>query len=318
MRGAAMVVGLAAVLAVSGQAADKRKDPSQIGKRDVGKGVNFYSPEKEIALGRQLAQEVVRQAKLSEDPILTEYVNRMGQNLVRNSDAKYPFTFQVIESDQPNAFALPGGYVFVHTGLIKMADEEAELAGAMAHEIAHVAARHMTRQATRAEMLNLGTLPLILLGGWPGYGARQAADAAFPLSLLSFSRRYESEADSLGLQYMYAAGYDPTCAVTLFEKLESLNRKKPGTIGRLFATHPPDGVRLEQVQRQIQTILPARSEYVVNTSAYVEARERLFRDQPKTRGGAQDGPRLRTRPAEPGDPADPEARPTIRRRDLVE
>jgi predicted Zn-dependent protease len=301
---------------------DKKKDPSQIGNRDVGKGINFYSIEREMMLGKQLAEEVARQAKIVDDPIISEYINRIGQNLVRNSDAKVPFTFQVIESDQPNAFALPGGFVFVHTGLIKMADEEAELAGAMAHEIAHVAARHMTRQATKSQIANIATIPLsVILGGWGGYAARQASSMAIPMGFLSFSRHDESEADFLGVQYMYAAGYDPTSSVTLFEKLESLEKRKPGTISKVFSTHPPEGVRLEKVQQEIQTVLPARPEYVVNTSEYNDVRDRLFRLQARKKAEEKDArPRLRTVPGRstPADAPEGDDRPTIRRREWVE
>jgi predicted Zn-dependent protease len=256
---------------------DKKKDPSQIGSRDVGKGINFYSLEKEIALGKQLAQEVARQAKISDDAIVSEYVNRVGQNLVRNSDAKVPFTFQVIEADDLNAFALPGGYVFVNTGLIEMAEEESEFAGALAHEIAHVAARHMTRQATKSELANLISIPLsVLLGGLPGYAVRQGMQVAVPMTFLSFSRKDESEADYLGLQYMYAAGYDPGGVISIFERMAALNRKKPGTVSRLFSTHPMDQDRIRKAQQEIQEILPARDEYVVSTSEYREMRERVF------------------------------------------
>src|SRR5215469_1869207 len=251
----ALVVCLVAAAAL---ADDKKKDPSQIGNRDVGKGINFYSLEKEIALGKQLAEEVARQAKLIDDPLISEYVNRMGQNLVRNSDAKVPFTFRVIESDVPNAFSLPGGFVFVNTGLIQLAEEEDELAGSVAHEIAHVAARHITRQATKSEITNLLTIPLsVLLGGWTGYAVRQGAGVAVPMTFLSFSRRDESEADYLGLQYMYASGYDPTGIIAIFEKLDALNRQKPGAVGRLFSTHPLDSDRIQKAQEEIQKILPA-------------------------------------------------------------
>ncbi len=268
---------LAFLLAGSSVAADKKKDLHAIGNRDVGKGINFYSVEKEIALGKQLAQEVERQAKLAEDPLITEYVNRVGQNLVRNSDAKVPFTFKVIESDAPNAFALPGGYVFVNTGLIEIAEEEDEFAGAIAHEVAHVAARHMTKQATRSEIANLATIPLsVLLGGWAGLVVRQGASVAVPVTFLSFSRSDEAEADYLGLQYVYAAGYDPTGIVSIFEKLDALNRRKPGSVARLLATHPLETERIQKAEKEIQEILPGRAEYVVTTSEYQQMRERVF------------------------------------------
>jgi beta-barrel assembly-enhancing protease len=275
-----MRTGFAVILAIaisgSGVCAQKKKDdPQQIGNRDVGKGLNVYSIDREIALGRQLAQEVRRQAKILDDPIVTEYVNRLGQNLVRNSDAKVPFTFEVIDDDTPNAFALPGGFVFVHTGLIKIASEEDELAGAMAHEIAHVAARHMTRQATRTELANAFSIPLVLLGGgW----VRQGANVALPPALLSFTRAAEAEADYLGVQYMYSAGYDPNGAVSILEKLESLERRKQSMLARVFlATHPLEADRIDKTQKEIQRILPSRSEYIVNTSDYMDVRERVIR-----------------------------------------
>src|SRR5271165_3846906 len=254
-------VGVAILTLVGAGAAfgadPKKDDPSQIGNRDVSKGINFYSIEKEMALGRQLAQEVQRQVKLVDDPIVTEYVNRLGQNLVRNSDAKVPFQFQVIDGpSEVNAFALPGGYIFVYSGLIKMADEEDEFAGAIAHEIAHVAARHMTRQASKAQIANASTIPLsVLLGGWGGYAARQAARFAIPMTFLSFDRKDEAEADYLGVQYMYAAGYDPNGAISIFEKLEALQKTKPGAVARVLATHPTDAARINKTEEEIQKIL---------------------------------------------------------------
>jgi len=273
----AIVAVLSLALAASVEAQSKKNDPSQIGNRDVGKGINFYSVEKEIALGKQLAEEVARQAKIVDEPLISEYVNRLGQNLVRNSDAKVPFTFQVIDAEAPNAFALPGGFVFVNTGLIELAEEEDELAGAMAHEIAHVAARHMTRQATKSQITNLAALPLsVLLGGWIGVAVRQGASIAVPMTFLSFSRGAEAEADYLGLQYMYAAGYDPTAVISVFEKLDALNRRKPGTVSRLLATHPMDADRIRKAQKEIQEILPPRGQYVVDTSEYHDMRQRVF------------------------------------------
>ncbi len=274
----AMVVGVLAVLSLlagSAFAKGKKDDPEEIGDRNVGKGVNFYSLEKEIALGKQLAQEVQRQSKLVDDPIIAEYVNRVGQNLVRNSDAKVPFTIKVLDAEEVNAFALPGGFFFVNSGLILKAGNEAELAGVMAHEIAHVAARHGTRQATRGEIINLASIPLIFVGGLPGYAIRQGAGLAVPLGFLNFSRAFEREADYLGLQYLYKAGYDPTSFVDFFEKIQSLEKKKPGTLSKVFSTHPLTDDRIKSAQAEIQKILVAKPEYVVNTSEFNDVRNRL-------------------------------------------
>jgi predicted Zn-dependent protease len=271
------LLGLAAIflLSFSLVADNKKKDPDEIGNRDVGKGINFYSIEKEIALGKGLAQEVERQAKIIDDPVIAEYVNRVGQNLVRNSDAKVPFTIKVVDSEDVNAFALPGGFFFVNSGLILKAESEAELAGVMAHEIAHVAARHGTRQATRGEVMNLASIPLIFMGGWAGYGARQAASVLVPVGFLSFSRGFESEADMLGLQYMYKTGYDPGAFVDFFEKIQSLEKKKPGTMAKVFSTHPLTEDRIVTAQKNIQEMLKERPEYVVTTSEFNDVKTRL-------------------------------------------
>ena len=234
-----------ALVAPASFADDKKKDPDEIGNRDVGKGVNFYSLEKEIALGKQMAQEVERQAKIIDDPVIAEYVNRVGQNLVRNSDAKVPFTIKVLDSEEVNAFALPGGFFFVNSGLILKADNEAELAGVMAHEIAHVAARHGTRQATRGEIINIATIPLIFMGGWTGYAIRQGAGLAIPLGFLTFSRGFEREADMLGLEYMYKTGYDPDVVRRLLRKDRDAGEEEAGhhVEGLL---HPPHDGRPHQ------------------------------------------------------------------------
>lgn len=328
-RSAILVAGVAALglLAGGASAKDKKKDPDEIGNRDVGKGVNFYSLEKEIALGKQLAQEVEREAKIIDDPIIAEYVNRIGQNLVRNSDAKVPFTIKVLDSEEVNAFALPGGFFFVNSGLVLKADSESELAGVMAHEIAHVAARHGTRQATRGEIINLASIPLIFMGGWTGYAIRQGAGLAIPLGFLNFSRAFEREADYLGLQYLYKAGYDPTSFVDFFEKIQSMEKKKPGTVSKVFSTHPMTDDRIKAAQQEIQKILVAKPEYVVNTSEFndVKARLAMLHNRRKVDNDKDSNrPRLRRAPGsgtgtvdESGDDkqkTDQDERPTLKRR----
>jgi len=254
-----------------------KNDVNAIGNRKVGgRGLgDWYSLESEIRMGKQYAQEVEATSKLIRDPTITEYVNRIGQNLVRNSDAQVPFTIKVVDSDEVNAFALPGGFFYVNSGLILAADEESELAGVMAHEIAHVAARHATRQMTRAQWANIGTIPLIFVGGGIGYAVRSAAGLGLPLTFLSFSRGFESEADYLGLQYMYKAGYDPNAFVQFFEKLQAREKKKPGTLAKAFSTHPQTPDRISKSQDEIAKILPAKAQYVVTTSEFADVKTRL-------------------------------------------
>jgi len=320
----AAVTALALLVPQAGWAADKKKDPDEIGNRDVGRGLNIYSLEKEIAIGKELAQEVERQAKLIDDPVVSEYVNRVGQNLVRNSDAKVPFTIKVIDSEEVNAFALPGGFFFVYSGLLLKAESESELAGVMAHEIAHVAARHGTRQATRGTIANFATIPLIFMGGWAGYGVRQAASVLVPIGFLKFSRAFEAEADLLGLQYMYRTGYDPTAFVDFFEKIQTLEKRKPGTISQVFSSHPLTDDRIRTSQRNIQELLKARPEYVVNTSEFDNVRARLMAMENRHKIDDKDAnkPRLRKKPGtgttagdeSGGQKSDEEERPTLKRR----
>ena len=262
---------------------DKGKnDIDDIGNRNVGKAGSgksmgdWYSYDTEIKMGKQYAMMVESSARMIKDPIVTEYVNRIGQNLVRNSDAKVPFTIKVIDSDDINAFALPGGFFYVNSGLILAADDEAELAGVMAHEIAHVAARHATREMTRANYAQMATIPLIFVGNWGIYeAASMAIQIALPLTFMKFSRGFEGEADYLGLQYMYKAGYDPQAFISFFEKIKALEKTKPGALAKAFATHPQTPDRIEKSQEEIRAILPARPEYIVNTSEFNDVKARL-------------------------------------------
>jgi predicted Zn-dependent protease len=304
---------------------NSKEDVEAIGNRNVGKGVNLFSLEREIALGKQLAQEVERSSKLIDDPVVTEYVNRVGQNLVRNSDARVPFTIKVIDSDEVNAFALPGGFFYVNSGLILRAQEESELAGVMAHEISHVCARHGTKNATKGELMQLATIPLILLGpgGWAGYGLYEGLNLAIPVTYLKFSRDAEREADYLGIQYMYKTGYDPNSYVTFFERIQADEKRRPGTIPKVFSTHPPTPERIENTQKEIARILPARQEYIVTTSEFdtVKARLRNIMFSRKVNDNAPGKPTLRTKTEQskkqPGstDPSSTDDdRPTLKRR----
>jgi predicted Zn-dependent protease len=305
---------------------NSKEDVEAIGNRNVGKGINLFSLEREIALGKQLAQEVERSSKMIDDPVVTEYVNRVGQNLVRNSDARVPFTIKVIDSDEVNAFALPGGFFYVNSGLILRAQEEAELAGVMAHEISHVTARHGTKNASKGELMQLATIPLMLLGpgGWVGYGIYQGLNLALPLTFLKFSRDAEREADFLGLQYMYKAGYDPNAYVTFFERIQADEKRRPGTIPKVFSTHPPTPERIEAAQKEIARILPSKSEYIVTTSEFdsVKSRLRGIMFSRKATDNVAGKPTLRTKTEQSKTPpttTDPSStpdddRPTLKRR----
>jgi len=304
---------------------NSKEDVEAIGNRSVGKGVNLFSLEREISLGKGLAQEVERSSKLIDDPVVTEYVNRVGQNLVRNSDAKVPFTIKVIDSDEVNAFALPGGFFYVNSGLVLRAQEESELAGVMAHEIAHVAARHGTKNATKGELMQLASIPAMIFIPYSmaGYAMYQGLNLAIPLTFLKFSRDAEKEADFLGLQYMYKAGYDPNSYVTFFERIQADEKRRPGTIPKVFSTHPPTPDRIENTQKEIARILPAKQEYLVTTSEFdsVKSRLRNIMFSRKVTDNAPGKPTLRTKTEQSkkqpngNDPnSTDDDRPTLKRR----
>jgi predicted Zn-dependent protease len=299
------------------------RDLNAIGNRNVGcgRGVgNWYSIEKQVAMGKTYAQQVESTARMITDPVITEYVNRVGQNLVRNSDAQVPFTIKVVDDDSINAFALPGGFFYVNSGLILAADNEAELAGVMAHEIGHVAACHAARQQTRGELANLISLPLIFVGGGYGiYAAEQAASLALPAAFLKFSRGFEAQADYLGVEYMYKTGYDPQAFVSFFEKIEATEKKKPGALAKVFETHPPTPDRMEKAQQEISTILPPKDEYILDTSEFenVKARLAALENGRKILNKDKDKDRPTLRRADQQQKKDDgeDGRPTLKRRD---
>ena len=269
------------------------EDVNAIGTRNIGgRGMgNWYSTDWEIRVGKQYSMEIEKSAHLITDPVIVEYVNRIGQNLVKNSDAKVPFTIKVIDSDEINAMALPGGFFYVNTGLIMNCDEEAELAGVMAHEISHVVAHHAARQQTKMNYATIASIPLIIYSGgsYAGYGIYEASQLAIPLTFLKFSRMDEAEADYLGVQYMYKAGYDPQAFVTLFEKLDSLEKHKPGTLAKAFSDHPQTPDRIDASEDEIATILPPKPDYVVTTSEFDDVKDRLARIENKRKINDKNG-----------------------------
>jgi len=307
------------------------EDPRLIGKRNINKRqINFYSLDKEVALGRRMAAQVDQQGKFIDDPIITEYVNRVGQNIALHSDAKIPFTIKVLDSDDVNAFALPGGFLYVNKGAILAADSESELAGVMAHEIAHVAARHGVEQASKGTLANIAFIPLIFVTGGLGYLAYEAYQIGVPLAFLKFTRGAEAEADKLGAEYLWASGYDPNNFLTFFEKLEKKEKGKPGTLSKLFGTHPPTPDRITKVH-DLLVRFPDRDEYMITSSDLLRAKSRLLavptarvldgsgnRDTgPKrpTLKRRKDGTDDQTSPDSPTTTETPKDRPVLKRRD---
>jgi predicted Zn-dependent protease len=300
-------------------------DVDAVGNRKIGdRGwSNWFSTDTEIKMGRLYAAQIEKSTRFITDPVVTEYVNRIGQNIVKNSDCKVPFTIKVIDSDQINAFALPGGYFFVNSGLILNADEEAELAAVMAHETAHVCAHHAVREQTRLHYAQLGAIPLIFIGGWTGLGAYEAASVGVPVTFLHYDREFEEQADYLGVQYMYRAGYDPQAFITFFEKIQALQKRKPGAVDKVFADHPQTHERILRSQQEIARILPAREQYMVTTSEFDDVKARLARIENKRRltgSSNANKPSLRKAGSGSGDSSSPtnssdDDKPTLHRRD---
>jgi predicted Zn-dependent protease len=297
-----------------------KNDVDAVGNRKIG-GLDWYSWDKEIQLGNEYARQIEPTMKMITDPVVTEYINRIGQNLVRNSDVKIPVVIKVVDADEPNAFTLPGGHLYVDSGLILAAEEEDEIAGVMAHEIGHIAARHATRGATRAELMKLLRIPAgIFIPGGAGILVGQTLGIGLPLTFLKFSRNFEAEADYLGIQYAYRAGYDPAGLITFFEKLEAMEKQKPGTLAQAFRTHPQTPARLHKSQQEITDILPPRGQYIVTTSEFEEVKARMVRlENRRPVEGPKDGskPTLRRSPGasspDEKDDGKQNDRPTLRK-----
>jgi len=296
------------------------RDIDAIGNRNVGckEGVgNWYSLDKQVAMGRAYAEQVESSSKLVTDPVVTEYVNRVGQNLVRNSDAQVPFTIKILDSDDINAFALPGGFFYVDSGLLIAADNEAELAGVMAHEIAHVSACHAAREMSRGQLMQMASIALIFVGGGIGYAVQNIAGLAMPMGFLKFTRSFEAEADYLGIEYMYKAGYDPQALTAFFEKVKALEKHKPGTITKAFDTHPQTPDRIEKTQKEINTLLPPLAEYKLDTSEFEDVKARMMELENRHKLDQGSGPTLH-RPSHPSgdstDTGDQDETPTLKRR----
>jgi hypothetical protein len=305
-------------------------DVDAIGTRNIGgRGVtNWLSTNWEISTGKQYSMEIEKSAHLITDPVVVEYVNRVGQNIVKNSDCKVPFTIKIIDSDEINAMALPGGFFYVNSGLILAADEEAELAGVMAHETAHVCAHHAARGQTKGYYAEIASIPIMILaqGSYAGLGVYEASQLVIPMGLLEFSREYEAEADWLGVQYMYRAGYDPQAFIQIFEKLDALEKHKPGTLAKVFADHPQTPDRIAHSEEEIATILPARPDYMVTTSEFDDIKGRLARIENRRKLNDKSNPNAPTLRRTGGTNNDPNSttgtsttdgsdRPTLGRRD---
>ncbi len=253
-------------------------DLAKVGKRGIGSGMNFYSLDGERELGKNLSREADQQMRLLEDPVVSEYVNRIGQNIALNSDLKVPLVVKIVRDDEVNAFSLPGGYLYVTTGLLGEADSEAQIAGVIGHEVAHIAARHGTRTVSKRMLWSI-----ILRGAaiaTPGgraaqIGAIVGADLGSIMIFAKMDRGAEDEADLLAVEYAYAAGYDPGEYVIFFEKINALQKKKPSALGKIFASHPPTESRIAHVQKVIDDYFPDREQYLVTTSTFDEVQARM-------------------------------------------
>lgn len=296
------------------------EDVEDIGNRKINGRVawvfpNFVSFEKELQIGADYARLLEETIKLVEDPVVLSYVRGLAQQIVRMSDAKSPFVIKVIDSDEVNAFALPGGFFYINRGLILEVENESELAGVMAHEIAHVTARHATESMTRGQIIQIAAIPALFIGGyWTQVGIRQGLGLGISLSILGISRGSEAEADQLGTQYAWNAGYDPGGFITFFQKLQAREKDKPGRFGSFFRTHPLLDDRIEKVEEEI-SFLPVKREYIITTSRLGLIQDRLRVPETTFAGSGVNRPTLRRKPTIKGEDEKKKERPTLKRGD---
>src|SRR6202158_1748965 len=274
MRGVSIISrGLVAALVFS-SALEARVTPTH--------GFNIFSAPEEVQAGQQSAGQVAKQLPVlpDSDPV-SIYVQRLGQQLAAHAPGeKWPYTFHVVNQKEINAFALPGGPVFVNLGTIQATDNEAELAGVMAHEISHVVQRHGTRAASKQMAAQL---PLSILGGVMGQGAlSQMAQMGLSFGVGSYfltnSRRSESEADLLGTDIMYDTGFNPRAMADFFEKIQ----QEGGTRGPQFLSdHPDPGNRAQAVAAEVAT-LPRKTEYRSDSAEFRDVKQRVSGMRPLT------------------------------------
>jgi predicted Zn-dependent protease len=326
-----MILGMS----VASFAATTRRhgDVENIGNRSIATRVwgifpNFISLEKEIQIGQQISTEFEQAAKLVEDPVISEYVDRVGQNIVKHSDAKVPFHIKVVDTDEVNAFAFPGGFFYINKGLLLEAENESELAGVMAHEISHVVARHATAMMSKQQILQFAQIPLLFVGGyWAQMALQNGLGLGINLGLLGVTRESEKEADQLGIQYLWNSGYDPNSFVSFFEKLQDKEKSKPGRLSGWFRTHP---YTLDRIAASLdeQRYLPEKENYMVNTSEFDRVKSRLLAIDNAMKADSQAAqvdqkkPTLKRRTNTGDDPAnDPDnpdqkkSKPTLKKKD---
>ncbi len=236
--------------------------------------INLISEQEELAMGAEFAAELEKELTFLDDPEIVGYIDDLGQSLARVSRRSHiPYTFRVVDTDEVNAFAVPGGYLFVNRGLIEAAENESELAGVLGHEIGHVVGKHSARQLS--QQYGLSIIAAMALGENPGMVAQLTAQIVSTGALTRYSRDMESEADAYGVQELYDAGIDPTGLATFFDKLEEMRGGGGGgSLEQFFSTHPDPGARSGAVRSQIAA-LPAKPGLRADSERFHRVKEKV-------------------------------------------